>query len=77
MVHPPHAPSESSARAQLTPDARRYRACPGQSLLDACTAAGAVAKPLLEYDGAHEVTLPVADAFTRLLSDLMEPVAID
>lgn len=43
-----------------------------EKLLAACTAAGALAEPLLRYEGAHEVTSDVALAIGVLLDRLAE-----
>ena len=48
-----------------------------KKLLAACEAAGAKAKPLLVYDGEHEVTPDVAKALGTLLDDLVEGKPID
>ena len=49
-----------------------------ETLISACTAAGAEAAPLLTYDGAHEVTLDVVHEVGKLLDGLLakgEPAA--
>ena len=49
----------------------------GEALHTACEAAGAKVKPLLRYDGEHEVTPAVAEAIGKFLTELLEPVPID
>ena len=43
----------------------------GEALLAACTAAGGDAKPLLLFEGEHEVTPDVADKLREFLDSLL------